>query len=173
MVTKNATTKNQGERNRKCTRTGCDANEKASIAILAEDGHEHNFGEWKTITETTCLMDGVTQRECSICRQTEDKTIVAIGHRFGEWIIVSEATNEKEGISEQVCEICGEKNSEKIPKLSNDVSSGASKKYDRLNDKNPNMILIIAITVLSVFVIVSVCVIVKMKNFKFLFKHKR
>lgn len=163
-VTKKATTKSQGEKTRKCTRAGCNANEKITIAVLSEDGHEHNFGEWKTITEATCAIDGTTQRKCSICQQIEEKTITANGHQFSEWIVVSEATAEKDGLLERTCDACGEKDNQKIPKITNNDSSTEIKTNNTSNSKKPT--ITIAIIVLSVIVLALsiACIILKFKK---------
>ncbi|MBR6510164.1 MAG: CHAP domain-containing protein [Clostridia bacterium] len=157
VVTKKATINSQGEKTRNCTRANCNATEKITIAMLAEDGHEHDFEEWETVAENTCVNDGLAQRKCSICQQSENKTIAASGHKFGGWETILEATNEKDGLLECFCAVCGERKSKIISKISN-VDSSSVENNGHLSDEKKNLIIPIIITcfVISAIVIIYI-----------------
>ena len=41
----------------------------------------HEFGEWTVTKAATCTVDGTESRTCSLCGETEEKTIAAEGHK--------------------------------------------------------------------------------------------
>ena len=76
----------------------------------------HSFGEWKTVTEATCVAKGQQERECSVCGAKETQDIDATGkHSFGEWKTVTEATCGEKGQQERECSVCGAKETQEIP----------------------------------------------------------
>ncbi len=44
---------------------------------------EHQFGEWQTKREATCVQDGVSVGICEVCGETEYQSIPLIGHSYG------------------------------------------------------------------------------------------
>ncbi|MBE6717605.1 MAG: hypothetical protein E7573_11895 [Ruminococcaceae bacterium] len=40
----------------------------------------HNYGDWKTLQEVSCIDEGYQQRDCSRCGSSEVKTIPIIDH---------------------------------------------------------------------------------------------
>lgn len=42
----------------------------------------HIFGDWKTVTETSCETEGRQERTCSVCGAKETQTIAALGHDY-------------------------------------------------------------------------------------------
>ena len=46
------------------------------------DPHEHDFGDWTTVKEATCLEDGSKERVCG-CGEKQTETIKALGHKWG------------------------------------------------------------------------------------------
>lgn len=77
--------------------------------------HVHSFGEWKTVTEATCVAKGLQERECSVCKAKETQEIDATGvHSFGEWKTVKEATCGEKGQQERECSVCKEKETQDI-----------------------------------------------------------
>lgn len=76
-------------------------------------GHEHEFGEWSTITEATCTEEGLRERYCE-CEEKETEAIPLAEHTYGEWTVVTAATFTEEGMKECECE-CGAKITEAIP----------------------------------------------------------
>ena len=51
----------------------------------------HQYGEWIVKTEATCAVEGKETRTCSLCNETEEKTIPATGEH---------------NISDGVCTVC-------------------------------------------------------------------
>ncbi len=54
--------------------------------------HVHEYGEWAVVREATCESDGLKERACNGCDQTEQETIAALGHSYGEWVTEVAAT---------------------------------------------------------------------------------
>ncbi len=54
--------------------------------------HVHEYGEWAVVREATCESDGLKERACNGCDQTEQETIAALGHSYGEWVTEVTAT---------------------------------------------------------------------------------
>lgn len=67
--------------------------------------HEHEFGEWKTVTEATCLIAGVQERTCE-CGEKETQEIAAKGHTESDWKTVAKATCTTTGAKKKVCTVC-------------------------------------------------------------------
>lgn len=84
-----------------------------------ENSHTHSFGEWATIKEATCEINGAKERFCT-CGEKQIDEIIASGHTFGAWTIVEESTCATEGSEKRECS-CGEKETRLIDKhLSHD-----------------------------------------------------
>ncbi|MBO5652860.1 MAG: hypothetical protein J6S44_01440, partial [Clostridia bacterium] len=45
--------------------------------------HAHNYGEWETTKEPSCLEEGTKVRRCA-CLEQESETIPALGHTFDQ-----------------------------------------------------------------------------------------
>lgn len=77
--------------------------------------HTHEWDEWATVNEPTCLTEGKAERICA-CGEKETKTLQAVGHTGKDWIIDKEATLKEQGERHQVCSVCNESfNKEVIP----------------------------------------------------------
>lgn len=77
----------------------------AIVSMLASCGHQHEWSEWQTSKEATCITEGVETRTCK-CAKSETRSLVAKGHTYGEWIIESEATCTANGSKRMVCSDC-------------------------------------------------------------------
>ena len=67
----------------------CDSN--APDAASGEKECNHQWGEWETITEANCVNPGIAKRECSLCKENEEKDISATGqHKESDWIVDKE-----------------------------------------------------------------------------------
>lgn len=42
----------------------------------------HTFGEWKTVKEASCGIEGQRERVCSVCGEKETETIAALEHNY-------------------------------------------------------------------------------------------
>ena len=85
--------------------------------------HTHAFGEWQTIKDASCTVQGEEMRACS-CGEKESRFTAILPHFAGEWVVEKEPTiklptpedpNEREpGLKAQFCERCGAKLDEEI-----------------------------------------------------------
>ena len=59
------------------------------------DGHEHTFGDWKTVTAATCTEKGVKERTCTVegCTEKQTEEIAATGHAYGTPVYTWAADN--------------------------------------------------------------------------------
>lgn len=48
--------------------------------VALDENHTHTFGEWTVTTSATCTSDGKETRTCSICEESETRTIAKTGH---------------------------------------------------------------------------------------------
>lgn len=80
---------------------------------------EHVWGDWAVITEPTYKTEGVEERECTLCGETESRTIPVLvcTHSFCDWYETKPATEEEEGEERRDCFICGETETRAIPTL--------------------------------------------------------
>jgi hypothetical protein len=67
----------------------------------------HNFGEWTTEKDATCIEKGIKYRECKVCMLKETVEIESSGHKTG-YIYGIDATCTTNGISDgAMCSVCG------------------------------------------------------------------
>ncbi len=68
----------------------------ALLLLMAACGHTHEFGEWTTASEATCVAVGVRERICE-CGEKETMEIPAVGHDYADASCLSAKT----------CRTCG------------------------------------------------------------------
>lgn len=86
------------------------------VLVLAGCGHEHEWGEWKTVKEATCTAEGTMERVCE-CGEKETQACATIPHKYsGKWETEVLPTCEEDGIASQECVRCGEKKTQPVPK---------------------------------------------------------
>ena len=100
---KEATCTENGYTQQKCIR--CDA--VKDYTLIAAAGHA--FGEWNTITPSTCKEKGMAERACSNdgCSKKETKELDLADHSW-ESQIIKAATATEEGVQALICKVCGE-----------------------------------------------------------------
>ena len=103
-VTKEATEKAEGSRERTCTVCGYKATEAIGKLV-----HTHTFAEEWTSDETNHWHAATCGHTTEVSGKAE--------HSFGEWTVTKEATEEAEGTKESSCTVCGYKATEAIEKL--------------------------------------------------------
>lgn len=89
---------------------------KASTAIPKLN---HSWGSWKTTKEATTSSIGIAERRCSICKETETKTLPKLiaqthTHTYGEWKTEKAATCASEGYKTRKCSSCSAKEAQTI-----------------------------------------------------------
>lgn len=67
--------------------------------------HTHSYGSWSTTKSATCMSDGSEKRTCSVCGQSETRTVSATGHSYNSKIIPP--TNTEKGYTLHTCSKCG------------------------------------------------------------------
>ncbi|MGN1133323.1 MAG: fibronectin type III domain-containing protein [Oscillospiraceae bacterium] len=67
--------------------------------------HSHNFGPWTTTKAATCTTAGTQQRKCSICGNTESRTIEAKNHSYKA--VTVKPTYFAKGYTYKKCSVCG------------------------------------------------------------------
>lgn len=91
---------------------------------------QHTYGEWKTVREATCTVNGIREKICSKCGHAEQEDISSTGHRFGDWM--PDGDNQ----IKRVCAICGDV--ERSYTGDNSSNSGNSNSNDNINNNNNN-----------------------------------
>ena len=66
------------------------------------EDHVHAFGEWTTVKDATCTVEGEQERSC-FCGEKETKSIDATGHTE----VVDAAVAPATGTAEEIAEKCG------------------------------------------------------------------
>ena len=67
----------------------------------------HNYGEWLSESDATCIEPGVSYRVCSICGIDEDKPVDALGHSMKEHKEKSATCTDDGNSIYYSCERCG------------------------------------------------------------------
>lgn len=70
--------------------------------------HEHTWGAWTEKIPATCTEDGLEERICSVCGETEARAIPSLGHTWGAWTVETAATCHSDGVEKRTCSVCGE-----------------------------------------------------------------
>ncbi len=95
----------------------------------------HDWSAWSVIMEATETADGVQQRACTSCGETQQQSLpmlstvsdtehtadtdmpVACTHNWSAWSVIIAATETAEGIEQRTCADCGEAQQRSIPVL--------------------------------------------------------
>ena len=78
---------------------------------------EHEFGQWTQKTAPTCTAEGVEERACTKCDETEERPVAVIAHSYGAWTVTKTATCAATGTETSTCNHCGEKQEREVAKL--------------------------------------------------------
>ncbi len=78
------------------------------VALVSCADHEHAWGEWKVVEESTCTKAGSRTRTCIGCNEVETEKLSLKEHSY-VWTVVVAPNCVDAGKSEQVCSACGAK----------------------------------------------------------------
>ena len=84
------------------------------LFVSCGEKHEHEFGEWFPISDSTCTKKGMEKRSCK-CGEYETRESDLLEHSYKEWETIQEATCSKTGSKKRKCD-CGAIEEEVIPK---------------------------------------------------------
>ena len=86
---------------------------------------EHTYGDWKTISEPTCTLNGTAQRTCSGCGNTETTEIPATGHTLSEnsWTTTKEPNCTDTGEATRYCSDCDYFETKELPATGHHINS--------------------------------------------------
>lgn len=76
----------------------------ASFACGGE--HVHTWGEWGTVVPPTCTQEGIRERRCDACGQTEREPVAAASHTWSGWALQAEPACTQPGSEMRFCEVC-------------------------------------------------------------------
>ncbi len=78
--------------------------------------HEHSFGEWTIVSESTCAVEGKQTRSCA-CGHVETQALpLSDAHVYGEWKVEKHATCQENGIKARKCTVCKKSQDAEIDK---------------------------------------------------------
>ncbi len=66
----------------------------------------HSFGDWYTVTNSTCVTVGQQRHDCRYCDAYETRDLELTGHSYGQWYVSQEATCTENGQERRDCEYC-------------------------------------------------------------------
>lgn len=66
----------------------------------------HSYGDWYTVTESTCVTVGQERQDCQYCDAYETRNLALTGHSFGQWYVSQAATCTEIGQERRDCENC-------------------------------------------------------------------
>ncbi len=72
--------------------------------VICTPVHTHEWSDWTTVTEATCISDGLKRRTCPGCGETETEVIPALGHDLVETVV--EPTCTSQGYTQHQCSLC-------------------------------------------------------------------
>lgn len=97
-------------------------NQKTNIGGIVKGypEHEHIYGDWIIDCKSTCVVEGLKYRICTICDISESASIPILPHSFTDWKIIKNATCINIGEKEHECTVCGYNETVSIPKTSHE-----------------------------------------------------
>ncbi len=77
----------------------------------------HTFGNWITDTESTCKVNGLQHRECSVCAYVENGTLPLAAHNYSGIIEQKTPTCTENGYKVVECSVCGKSEKQTLKRL--------------------------------------------------------
>ena len=104
-----ATCEHEGYTEYTCSRADCSFSYRVVTAVATG----HTEGEWETVREATCTVDGLEQQKCTTCKKIlAQKSIAATGHKTVTVNIEADCTTPSQ--SYEYCSVCNAITSEKV-----------------------------------------------------------
>ncbi len=98
---------------------GTSASGSGSVKITVSCNHK--YGSWTKVSDPTCTKAGSEQRTCSLCGNTETRSISALGHKYGSWSVKTEPTCTKAGEKVRKCSVCGAEEKTSVKALGHEL----------------------------------------------------
>lgn len=90
------------------------------VIIMAKsiEKKTHTYGDWEVVQASTCIMEGVKRRACSVCGKEERQTLpISATHIYGAWQVTKDATCNESGEKIRSCLVCSIEEKEEIPAI--------------------------------------------------------
>ena len=87
----------------------------ASCSPNEEQPHVHEYGEWQTISDSTCNQSGLMKRSCS-CGEEEEKSIPFTNEHDYQLTLEVPSDCENDGKNGYTCLVCGNYYEETVSK---------------------------------------------------------
>lgn len=81
----------------------------AYSAVKAATAAAHSYGNWATVSQPTCISEGVQAAVCTICGDTIYRSIPTVAHTYGSYFVEKRATCGEAGSKYTACTVCGDK----------------------------------------------------------------
>ncbi len=78
-----------------------------ALLLVACGKCKHEWGEWSTVTASTCTVQGVRERSCAKCGESEREETAMLSHAFSAYVCNNEATCVAAGSETATCGVCG------------------------------------------------------------------
>ena len=94
------------------------------VGVDIPEPHVHTFGEWRTVREATCTLEGISERICAECGDTEEKSVERLAHTLkASSTTAPDCTNE--GYTTYVCECGYSEKKDPVKPLGHSLTSSA------------------------------------------------
>ena len=80
---------------------------KSDVLTFTVGEHSHSYGDWVTITESTCAANGIQESVCLTCGDVRTQAIAMLNHSYD--IVLSLPTCKELGYSTYTCTACGDR----------------------------------------------------------------
>ena len=94
--------------------------EEKDVTVAAVGAHDfdESITANVTVTAATCTAAGSKTVKCSLCDETKETTLQALGHDWGAWTVKTPATETEPGVEERACSRCDATETREIPAAS-------------------------------------------------------
>ena len=79
-----------------------------SMHVMAEQGCEHQYGEWVLTQAPTCVAKGEISRTCTLCGEVQTASVAESAHTEGDWTLAKAPEVGVAGSMQKACTVCGE-----------------------------------------------------------------